>query len=152
VDFNRAKNVLEVRRQKSTPSPIWENTEVFTDFKEMLDQTKPDCVFIGVPPMFHGQATEGRNIEVECTKRGVHCFVEKPISVQHPEKMRKEGFDDAMDKAEKKGVVISVGYMFRYSKAVNRIKEELIKHFNGKFENFPNFRCDTNRFLTFTTI
>jgi predicted dehydrogenase len=97
----------------------------------MLDTTKPDCVFIGVPPLFHGQATDGRNMEVECTKRGVHFFVDKPISVQHPDQMRKDGYVDSMDKAEKSGLIISVGYMFRYSRAVSRIKEELIKHFGG---------------------
>lgn len=131
VDLNRAKSVLDIRKQKPNPSAIWTNTRVFTDYKEMLESVKPDCVFIGVPPMFHGQATEGRNIEVECTKRGVHCFVEKPISVQHPDQMRKDGFDVAMERAENDGVIVSVGYMFRYSRAVNKIKEELIKHFEG---------------------
>lgn len=70
-------------------------------------------------------------MEVECTKRGVHFFVDKPISVQHPDQMRKDGYVDSMDKAEKSGLIISVGYMFRYSRAVSRIKEELIKHFGG---------------------
>jgi predicted dehydrogenase len=115
----------------------------------MLDITKPDCVFIGVPPLFHGQATEGRNMEVECTKRGVHFFVDKPISVQHPDQMRKDGYLDCMDKAEKSGLIISVGYMFRYSRAVSRIKEELVKHFGGvcffgsHFSIIPSFSTDS---------
>ncbi len=132
VDLARANTVLDARRKKLKHSEIWNNTKVFTDFKEMLDATKPDCVFIGLPPLFHGQATEGKNMEVECTKRGIHFFVDKPISVQHPEQMRKDGYVDMMDKAEKSGLMISVGYMFRYSRAVSRIKEELIKHFGGK--------------------
>jgi predicted dehydrogenase len=131
VDLNRANSVLEARRTRTKHSEIWDNTKVFADYKEMLDITKPDCVFIGVPPLFHGQATEGRNMEVECTKRGVHFFVDKPISVQHPDQMRKDGYVDSMDKAEKSGLIISVGYMFRYSRAVSRIKEELVKHFGG---------------------
>lgn len=132
VDLARASSVLDARRKNVKISEIWNNTKVFTGYKEMLDTTKPDCVFIGVPPLFHGQATEGKNMEVECTKRGVHFFVDKPISVQHPDEMRKDGYVDIMDKAEKSGLIISVGYMFRYSRAVARIKEELIKHFGGK--------------------
>jgi len=131
VDVNRARNVLEARLKKTKKSDIWDQTQVFADYKEMLDLTKPDCVFIGVPPLFHGQATDGRDLEVECSKRGVHFFVDKPISVQHPEQMRQDGYLDIMDRAEKCGLIISVGYMFRYSRGVNRIKEELIKHFGG---------------------
>jgi predicted dehydrogenase len=133
VDLRRAQAVLDIRRQKEISNPeVWSNTQLFTDYKEMLDETKPDCVFIGVPPLFHGQATEGRNIELECIKRGVHCFIEKPISVQHPHDMRREGLVAEMDNAEKNGVIVSVGYMFRYSQGVNKIKEELAKHFQGE--------------------
>ena len=133
VDLRRAQAVLEVRKRKDLANPeVWAKTQLFTDYQEMLDTVKPDCVFIGVPPLFHGQATEGRNIELECIKRGVHCFIEKPISVQHPKEMIRDGLVQEMAKAEESGVIVSVGYMFRYSQGVNKIKEELAKHFKGK--------------------
>jgi predicted dehydrogenase len=133
VDLRRAQAVLDVRRKKELANPeVWAHTQLFTDYKEMLDIQKPDCVFIGVPPLFHGQATEGRNIELECIKRGVHCFIEKPISVQHPSEMIRDGLVKEMAIAEDNGVIVSVGYMFRYSQGVNKIKQELAKHFNGE--------------------
>jgi predicted dehydrogenase len=133
VDLRRAQAVLDVRKRKDLSNPqVWAKTQLFTDYREMLDAVTPDCVFIGVPPLFHGQATEGRNIELECIKRGVHCFIEKPISVQHPKEMIRDGLVKEMAKAEDSGVIVSVGYMFRYSHGVNKIKEELAKHFKGE--------------------
>ena len=47
----------------------------FANFIEMYDQIKPDMVFICVPPYCHG------DIEFETIKRGIHMFVEKPVSL-----------------------------------------------------------------------
>ena len=49
--------------------------KAFTDYKEMLDEVKPDMVFICVPPYCHGE------IEDEVIKRKIHFFVEKPLAL-----------------------------------------------------------------------
>ena len=41
---------------------------------EMLDKSKPDILFVCVPPDQHGM------IELEAIKRGIHLLVQKPIT------------------------------------------------------------------------
>ena len=49
--------------------------KAFTDYKEMLDEVKPDMVFICIPPYCHGE------VEDEVIKRKIHFFVEKPLAL-----------------------------------------------------------------------
>jgi len=92
----------------------------------MIDELCPTAVFIGIPPEKHGSTKAPNNLLLECVRRRIHVFLEKPISC-HPlddvELLARE-----VDQATKEGVIVSVGYMFRYSKAVLRVKE-LIEDF-----------------------
>ena len=66
----------------------------------------------GVHPHVHGSPIPPNDMELQLLKAGVHVFVEKPVSLQPPdvflpyvqtvEQLRKE-----------KGLMVSVGYMFR---------------------------------------
>jgi len=53
-----AESVLEVRRSNPDPrlKKMWESTRVFNNLVDMLEATTPHCVFIGVPPAYHGLA------------------------------------------------------------------------------------------------
>lgn len=134
-----AESVLEVRR--SNPDvrlkKMWESTRLFTNLVDMLDATTPHCVFIGVPPAYHGCTQKPYNIEIECATRGVHMFVEKPISCHQISEV--DAVNDFVQAAVKNnGLVVSVGYMFRYSRAVLRMKEIIerygpIKAFNARY-------------------
>jgi predicted dehydrogenase len=47
---------------------------VFVDFRQMLDETRPDAVIIASPNQMH--AENG----VECARRGIHILIEKPVT------------------------------------------------------------------------
>ncbi len=80
--------------------------KAFTDFKEMYDEIKPDMVFICVPPFCHGE------IEYETIRRGIHFFVEKPISLDI------ELSRDIAAKVKEAGLITAAGFQCRYASIV----------------------------------
>jgi predicted dehydrogenase len=133
----RAQEVLDIRQKKSIGqncANLWNNVHIFANYMEMLDASKPDAVFIGTPPLFHGSTVSPKDIELQCVKRKIHMFIEKPISCAGIEDVQQ--VKDALTKDE--GLVISVGYMFRYSKAIQKMKEIISEYgppkaFNGRY-------------------
>ena len=75
---------------------------IFDDYKEMLDQTRPDAVFITTPTFLHVP------MALECLKRGVHFFIEKPLSVSC------ESARPLLEAMTRDQVVNMVGYMGRF--------------------------------------
>jgi len=114
-DLARAKSRLDERR-----GTLWTGARAFADFRPMLDEAKPEAVWIAVPPHAHGTTEPGKDIEVECARRGVHMLIEKPLGGARPELVR-----PVADAVAKSGVIASVGYMFRYSRAIGKMKEIL---------------------------
>ncbi len=80
--------------------------KAYTDYKVMLDEVKPDMVFVCVPPYCHGE------IEFSLIERGIHFFVEKPLALDLglARKIR--------DAAAKKGLITASGFQCRYSNLV----------------------------------
>jgi predicted dehydrogenase len=116
MNTTRLAQVIAERKAKNLP--LWENTEGFTSLEEMLDRTKPTLVFIGVPPFAHG------HIEELCAERDIDMFIEKPLSCQAPAFV--ENLRDIF--AKKPNLLVSVGYMLRYHKALDFIKDFLTKN------------------------
>jgi predicted dehydrogenase len=118
----RAEQILAIRQEKEDCRSLWKDVQIFADYVEMLNVVKPEAVFIGTPPLFHGSTVSPRDIELQCVRRNIHMFIEKPIScagledVQQVRDMLEQGVDE-------NGLVISVGYMFRYSKTVQKMKD-----------------------------
>ncbi len=79
----------------------------------LFDAEKPDAIVICTPPFAHG------DIEEAAAQRGIHFFVEKPVAVNLELAKRVK---DAVDAA---GVLVQVGYMYRYAKGVQKVKELL---------------------------
>jgi predicted dehydrogenase len=102
-------------RKANNAGDLWTDVKTFTNVEEMLDETKPEAVFIGVPPFAHGK------IEEACARRGVHMFIEKPISCEPP--VFVEQLNKMLDKNPE--LIVSVGYMLRYHKATQFIKNYL---------------------------
>lgn len=77
--------------------------EAYTDYRVMLDEVKPDMVFVCVPPYCHGE------IEFDLIERGIHFFVEKPLALDLDlaRKIR--------DAAEAKGLITASGFQCRYA-------------------------------------
>jgi len=132
--ISRAQEALAMRRSKSEANHIWEHTRLFTDYREMIKETKPDAIFIGLPPSVHGNSKFP--VELDCVNAGVHILIEKPLSSCPPDQL--DDFHKELERAENRGVIISVGYMFRYSKVIKKMKEIAdsfgeIRYFNARY-------------------
>ena len=90
--------------------------KAYTDFREMYDQVKPDMVFICVPPTQHGV------IEFETIRRGIHMFVEKPVTLDL--KLAR----CIRDEAQKAGIITAAGFQIRYSNLVIPTRDFINKH------------------------
>ncbi|MBD8071446.1 Gfo/Idh/MocA family protein [Bacillus sp. PS06] len=91
----------------------YNNVSGYDNLTEMLDAEQLDAVYICVPPMAHGE------IELELVKRNIPFFVEKPLGADllTPSTILKE--------LERKTLITSVGYHFRYKESVQMLKATL---------------------------
>eukprot|EP01103_Thecamoeba_quadrilineata_P003480 TRINITY_DN13249_c0_g1_i1.p1 TRINITY_DN13249_c0_g1~~TRINITY_DN13249_c0_g1_i1.p1 ORF type:complete len:428 (-),score=81.58 TRINITY_DN13249_c0_g1_i1:55-1338(-) len=120
-DTTRAHQVLEIRQKGPHPT-VWETTKIFDNFNDLLKFEGIDAVIIGLPPNCHGYSNPPFNIESVGAELGISMFIEKPLSAAPPEEL--EITLERIKKAqEEKNLVVSVGYMFRYSKAIEKMKE-----------------------------
>ncbi len=140
VDLNTslAEQRLAVRRS-GPAGGIYAETEIFADYRQMLDKAKPDAVFIGLPPEAHGVAKPPKDVELVCADAGVHMFIEKPLSAAPPEEVADVA--DALAKAAENGLIVSVGYMFRYSRAVEKMKEIVAETPGGVRAIVARYNC-----------
>lgn len=84
---------------------------VYTDAATMLDEVKPDAVYIMLPPFAHGPS------EQLVIERKIPFFVEKPVAIDLPTALQVAGG------AAKNNLITAVGYMNRYRKSVQRVHE-----------------------------
>lgn len=87
--------------------------EPYAGVEEMLDRSKPDAVWICLPPFAHGEA------ELAALARGIPFLVEKPIA---------HSLDTArriLERVEATGTLAAAGYMNRYRRGVARARELL---------------------------
>ncbi|WP_054955205.1 Gfo/Idh/MocA family protein [Paenibacillus dakarensis] len=91
----------------------YSSAKAYANFEQMLDEVKPDAVYICVPPYAHG---EMENLLIE---RGIPFLVEKPLGAEMeiPRKI--------LNGVQQSGLITSVGYHFRYSDAAVRAAEML---------------------------
>jgi len=126
VDF--AQKQLQ-RRQENSNKQIakkWANCKVVDSYFKLVGEVGErivDVIFIGLPPSAHGSTSNNANVEIVCARNGVHMFIEKPLSVSPPDEVAQVN-QAIMDS----GVICAVGYMLRYSAAVEKALELL----NGK--------------------
>ena len=87
--------------------------EIYTDARKMLDETQPDAVYIMLPPFAHGPA------EQLVIERKLPFFIEKPVAIDLATAQQ------VAEGVEKYNLITSVGYMTRYRKSVQRVRELL---------------------------
>ena len=87
--------------------------EAYDHCVALYDAQKPDAVVICTPPYAHG------DIEEEAGARGIHFFVEKPVAISLELAKRAKAAVDSS------GVIAQVGYMYRFSKGVHKVRELL---------------------------
>lgn len=100
--------------------------KAYTDYKKMIDESRPECVIVATPTRFHA------DMVLYAMEKGAHVFCEKPFSLTVEEGNR------MVQVAESKGLVNQVGYHNRFIGTFREMKRlvELgvlgeIYHFNG---------------------
>ncbi|MBM7554149.1 Gfo/Idh/MocA family protein [Thalassobacillus pellis] len=89
------------------------NVPVYKNYVEMLEATKPEGVILVTPPEVRLELVR------EAAERGIHCFIEKP-----PARTLEEA-QKVTEVINKTGIINSVGFMYRYSKAAEKCRELL---------------------------
>jgi len=126
---DRAHAVLRKKCESFVVS-AYKDTRVFKNFDEYVSamngaamKDRPRAFVIGSPPMFRGTTKPGRDVEMQIIKHfpGVPIFVEKPIATGPSEEIE-EAFKVAKAINDSK-TICSVGYMLRYLKAVQMMKQ-----------------------------
>jgi len=89
-----------------------EDAQAFDSAEEMFKSTKLDAAYFCLPPFAHG-------VEMEAVKHGIPFFVEKPINLYLDQARR------IARAVERKKLLTSVGYMNRYRRGVQMVREIL---------------------------
>ncbi len=95
-------------------------TAIYNDYKKMIDEVKPDAVFVVTPTKLH------HDMVMYALDHGCHVFCEKPFSLT-PEQGR-----EMVEKAREKGLVNQVGYHNRFIGTFNEMKRLLQAGVIGK--------------------
>ncbi|WFS25090.1 MULTISPECIES: glycosyltransferase [Rhizobium] len=90
-------------------------TRSFRHHKDMLDEQRPDAVYVCVPPFAHGEP------EHDLIARGIPFFVEKPVSLDL------ETAEAISAAVAAKGLITAVGYHWRYLDTVDEART-LLEH------------------------
>lgn len=93
-----------------------ESGKAYTCVVEMLDEVKPDMLFICVPPTEHG------DIEFAAIERGIPFFVEKPLA------LNLELARSIRDAAAKKRLITASGFQCRYTNLIEPTKKFISEH------------------------
>ncbi len=87
--------------------------KAFTDFKEMVNEVKPDAVFVAVPPDCHG------DIEFFLIDKNIPFQVEKPMAL---DMALAEKINDAINA---KGLIVNCAFQDRYQNLTQIMKDYL---------------------------
>jgi myo-inositol 2-dehydrogenase / D-chiro-inositol 1-dehydrogenase len=87
--------------------------KAYSNYRQMLDEAKPDAVYIVVPPGYHD------DIEVEVANRKIPFFIEKPVALSNEATAR------VLDVVRTNDLTTAVGYHWRYQGGTDRAQELL---------------------------
>jgi len=102
----------------------------FVDYKEMIEKTSPDGVYIIMPPHHL------YDITIYCMNLGLNVFIEKPPGIT------KEQTRQMAKLAEKKGVMTMVGFQRRFAPVMVAAKKLVEK-------KSPVLQCQANFFKNY---
>jgi len=121
----RAEKVLEGKRASFVES-AYRDTKVFPtieDYHAHLQSSKvgkPHAIVVGCPPAYRGGTTKGTDLEINLLKLfpDTAYFIEKPVGTGTIESAK-----TVTDKLIANGNIVSVGYMLRYLRCVQKMKQ-----------------------------
>lgn len=110
LDVDRAQEAQAKAndRRATNSEPI--NATFFSDYREMLAKSTPDCVYLCLPPFVHGQ------LDHDLIDYGKPIFFEKPIALDMGVA------NEIADHLRERNLINAVGYQKRYSSAVRTPK------------------------------
>lgn len=82
----------------------------YTNYREMLEKEKLDCVSVVVPTTFH------KEVAMEVLSHGIHALVEKPISYDL------SSANEMIKTARKNNVKLMIGHIERFNPAIRKLK------------------------------
>jgi predicted dehydrogenase len=91
------------------------DAKAYKDHRRMLDNTKPDALYVCTPPFAHGP------YELDAIERGCHLFVEKPHALSMETAL------EIRDAAKTAGIIAAVGYQDRYQDIIGTLRKQLKK-------------------------
>ncbi|KAH9841957.1 putative oxidoreductase C terminal-domain-containing protein [Rhodofomes roseus] len=128
-DQSRAAAALE-GKLASEVAPAYVSCRAFSTVSEaaaaLSDDLLPQLAVVGAPPFARGSDLSGKDLELQLTSAFPGCalFVEKPVSSGPV-----DGCWRVAAELDKRRTLVGVGYMLRYSKAVQMMKQ-IIKENN----------------------
>lgn len=96
----------------------------YTDYLKMVDEQKPDAVFVATPTKFHFDSVK------ELLKRNIHVFVEKPFCLTEEQGIELSGM------ATERNLINQVGYHNKFVGTFREVKK-LVKE--GSIGNVSHF-------------
>ena len=102
----------------------YSNLALFDDYEKMIEEKKPDCVFIATPTSSH------YSIAKYCLDRGINIFLEKPCTLNYSDTT------SLRDIAKEKGLLIQVGYHNRYIGTFQKVKRIIENNELGEIYHF----------------
>ncbi len=88
------------------------------------------AIFVGLPPGAHGTPEPPGDVELGCTRQGIHLFVEKPLSAGDLAPVQAVRDELAAIRrqhraAQGRALIVGVGYMLRYQAGVAHLHQRL---------------------------
>ena len=123
--------IVVLRNSKYSDKPP-SNRVIFTNSLEEVFQLNPYAVLICNPAPFHIPTAK------EFAKRGIHLFIEKPLS------NFSEGVKDLIDLCNKKELVALVGYNLRFFPSLIFFKEKIE---NSQYGKILSIQCEVGQYL-----
>lgn len=95
----------------------------YTDYKEMIEQVKPELVSIATESGLHAE------IALYCIDHGIHVIIEKPMA------MSIKDADEIIRRSEEKGVKVSACHQNRFNVAIQKMRKALEEGRFGKLSH-----------------
>ena len=108
--------VADVDSQRAAEQAQRFGGRAYRDWRRLLDEEKPDAVYLCVPPFVHGEPEEA------LLAARLPFFVEKPLGLdaELPERVAQT--------VEAQGLITSVGYHWRYLDTMDRARTLAVAH------------------------
>lgn len=109
--------------------------QVFKDYKELIDESKPDAIIVCTPPNLHYE------VGMYALERNIHAFIEKPFTndVLKAKELH--------EKFELKGLVNQCGYVNRFNDVFITVKKYVQQGLIGEVIRFKSemFSCTVTK-------